>query len=70
MGLVHNKFPGEWYGPSSISIVLKDLNNRVFKPYSDFQVCLFSDGNIYLEKVKRIGCKEPKFWMLEHVNSE
>ena len=26
MGLIYNKYPGEWYGPGSISNVFKDLN--------------------------------------------
>ena len=65
MGLVHNKLPGEWYGASSVSHVFKDLNNHVFKPYNDFEVCLFSDGNVYLDKVKKLGCRLPRHWMRE-----
>lgn len=65
MGLVHNKFPGEWYGPSSASLVFKDLNNHVFKPYNNFEVCLFPDGNVYLDKVKKFGCRLPRNWMKE-----
>lgn len=26
MGLAHKKLPGEWYGPSAISVMIKDLN--------------------------------------------
>lgn len=70
MGLVHNKFPGEWYGHSSVSLVFKDLNNHVFKPYIDFEVCLFSDGNVYLDKVKKLGCRKPRHWMKNKLESD
>ena len=26
MGLIYNKYPGEWHGPGSISNVFRDLN--------------------------------------------
>lgn len=50
MGLAHRKLPGEWYGPSAISVMIKDLN-KLYQPCEDFQLCLFHDGNIYLDKI-------------------
>lgn len=35
MGLIYNKYPGEWYGPGSISNVFKDLN-KMYLPIEDF----------------------------------
>ena len=35
MGLIYNKYPGEWHGPGSISNVFKDLN-KMYLPINDF----------------------------------
>ena len=35
MGLIYNKYPGEWHGPGSISGVMKDLN-KMYLPIEDF----------------------------------
>lgn len=65
MGLCHNKLPGEWYGPHAIAIMMKvkiikisknfqDLN-KLYRPFNDFQVCVFHDGNIYFDKIKKLA---------------
>lgn len=55
IGYAHSKLPGEWYGPSSISVMLRDLN-KIFKPLNNFEICLFNEGSIYLDKVQKLGC--------------
>jgi len=64
MGLIYDKYPGEWYGPSSISNVFKDLN-KVYKPYEDFEVCNFGDGVVYFDKLRKIGCRNPRNYTYE-----
>ena len=51
MGLIYNKYPGEWYGPGSISNVFKDLN-KLYKPVEDFQIVHFPDGMVYYDKIQ------------------
>lgn len=57
MGLCHEKLPGEWYGPHAIAIMLKDLN-KLYKPFKKFEICLFHDGNIYFDKIKKLAMKQ------------
>ena len=40
MSLIYDKFPCEWHGPNSISLVMQALNN-VYQPFEDFKVVLF-----------------------------
>lgn len=57
MGLCHGKLPGEWYGPHAIAVMLKDLN-KLYRPFNNFQVCIFHDGNIYFDKIKRLATEK------------
>ncbi len=57
MGLCHGKMPGEWYGPHAIANMLKDLN-KLYVPFKKFQICLFHDGNIYFDKIKKLALKQ------------
>ena len=50
MGLIYNKYPGEFHGPGSISNVVRDLN-KMYLPYTDFQIVHFSDGMVYMDKI-------------------
>lgn len=43
MALVYDKLPGEWHGPGSISLVIRDLN-KLYQPCIDLQIVHFSDG--------------------------
>lgn len=54
MGLCHGKLPGEWYGPNAIAVMLKDLN-KLYRPFNNFQVCVFHDGNIYYDKIVKLA---------------
>jgi hypothetical protein len=62
MSLVYDKFPGEWHGPGSISMVLRDLN-RLYQPCIDLQIVHFSDGLVYFDKVRAAGCKPVYNWI-------
>jgi hypothetical protein len=54
MGLVFQKFPGEWHGNKSISLVFSHLN-KIFQPVADFEICLFGDETVYFDKVIKYG---------------
>ena len=56
MGLIYNKYPGEWHGPGSISNVIKDLN-KLYQPVEDLKIVHFSDGMIYYDKIKKVACE-------------
>lgn len=55
MGLVYNKYPGEWHGPGSISRVVRDLN-RIYAPVENLKILHFADGMIYYDKILKSGC--------------
>lgn len=54
MGLAYGKLPGEWYGPHAISLVLNQLN-KMYQPVDNFQICMFKDGNVYLDKIRKLA---------------
>lgn len=56
-GINIQRKPGDWYGPNAISIVLKRLNKR-YKPLPNFEIVVFTEGTIYLDKV----AKKSNFW--------
>lgn len=67
MGFANGKFPGEWYGPHAISLMLRvsihlflnyiqDLN-KLFCPVKNFEICIFNDGAIYYDKIMKLACK-------------
>jgi len=62
MSLPYDKYPGEWHGPGSISLVIRDLN-KLYQPYVDLKIAHFSDGFVYFEKVKRLACQTPLEWL-------
>lgn len=64
MGLVYNKYPGEWHGPGSISNVIKDLN-KLYQPFDDFQVLHFSDGMIYYDKIIKAAHQKPRKYLID-----
>lgn len=49
-----HKVAGDWYGTNSISQVLKELNQR-YKPYDDFEICVFNDGVMFKSEVIKAG---------------
>ena len=66
MGLIYNKYPGEWHGPGSISNVFKDLN-KLYQPFDDFQIVHFSDGMIYFDKIEKVARQKPRQYLAEFV---
>ncbi len=65
IGYCHEKYPGEWYGPHAISLMLKDLN-KIYQPVENFQICMFHDGNIYYDKIKRMAIMDGKAFQLKN----
>lgn len=44
--------PGEWYGPQTILNSIASLN-KVLKPVEHFKVIIFTEGNIFLDKIEK-----------------
>jgi hypothetical protein len=49
-----HKVAGDWYGPNSISQVLRELNHK-FKPYQDFEIWVFNHGVFFKDEVLNLG---------------
>ena len=75
MGFCHDKYPGEWYGHHAISIMLRVIKfsylklfiqdlNKMYQPIPDFQICIFRDGNIYFDKLKKLAIMDGKKFQL------
>lgn len=64
MGLIFDRFPGEWHGNKSISLVFSHLN-KIYKPIPDFEICLYGNDAIYYDKIKKKACQSVPDW-LEH----
>ena len=43
--------PGQWFGPQFISIMLRNLCNRL-QPFPDFKILVCLDGNIFLDELR------------------
>ena len=62
MALVFQKYPGEWHGNKSISLVFSHLN-KIYSPVDDFRICLFGDETLYYEKIARYGHQRRYNWL-------
>lgn len=62
MSLIFDRHPGEWHGNKSISLVNSHLL-RIYKPVSNFELCLFGDETVYLDKIKKAGYAEQLNWL-------
>ena len=69
MGLIYNKYPGEWHGPGSISNVFKDLN-KMYQPVEDFEIVHFPDGMIYYDKIKAAAERAPRKYLIDLMNKQ
>lgn len=47
-GIIHGIKPGQWYGPQMISIVLRNLCDKL-KPVRNFKIHVCLDGTICLD---------------------
>lgn len=50
MSLIFGRYPGEWHGNKSISLVFSHLN-KIYSPIHNFEICLFGDESVFLDKV-------------------
>lgn len=64
MSLVYDRYPGEWHGNKSISLVFQSLN-RLYAPLENFEMCVFGDDTIFLDKIKKAGERMPRNWLKE-----
>lgn len=55
MSLIFDRHPGEWHGNKSISLVNSHLL-RIYRPVNNFEICLFGDETVYLDKIRKAGC--------------
>lgn len=62
MSLIYDKYPGEWHGNKSISLVFQSLN-RLYTPLENFEMCVFGSDTIFLDKIKRAGERIPGNWL-------
>jgi hypothetical protein len=52
MSLVFDRYPGEWHGNKSISLVFSHLN-KIYNPILNFKICLFGDENVFYDKIEK-----------------
>ena len=69
MSLIYDKFPGEFHGPGSCSNVMRDLN-KMYLPYTNFQIVHFPDGMVYFDKIQKAGCQKPRKWLFELIKKD
>jgi hypothetical protein len=67
MGVIFNKYPCEWHGNRSISVVFNALN-KLFKPINNFETCVFGDGTIIFDKIEKAGRRQPRVWLFDALN--
>lgn len=46
--------PGQWYGPQTISIVLRNINDK-FCPIANFKIYVCLDGCIFLDDIEEMA---------------
>jgi len=66
MSLVYDRYPGEWHGNKSISLVFQSLN-RLYAPLENFEMCVFGDDTIFLDKIKKAGERMPRNWLKDQM---
>ncbi|CDW79449.1 UNKNOWN [Stylonychia lemnae] len=64
MGFCHDKYPSEWYGHHAMSIMMRDLN-KMYQPVHDFQICIYRDGNIYYDKLKKLAITDGQKFQIQ-----
>ena len=67
MGVIFNKYPCEWHGNRSISVVINALN-KLYKPINNFETCVFGDGTIIFDKIEKAGRRLPRVWLYDALN--
>ena len=51
MALIFDRYPGEWHGNKSISLVFSHLN-KIYRPINNFEVCVFGDDTVFFDKIR------------------
>ena len=64
MGVVYNKYPCEWHGNKSISMVFKALN-KLYKPIENFEICVFGDSCVVFDKIINAGKRSTRVWLYD-----
>lgn len=62
MSLVFDRYPGEWHGNKSISVVFSHLF-KIYNPIPNFEICLFGDESIFLDKIVKYGTTPHQNWL-------
>lgn len=62
MSLIFDRYPGEWHGNKSISLVFSHLN-KIYHPIANFKICLFGDENIYFDKIEKYAQQQHSSWV-------
>jgi len=62
MALIFDRYPGEWHGNKSISLVFSHLN-KIYRPINNFEVCVFGDDTVFFDKVLKKATTPPLNWM-------
>ena len=62
MALIFDRYPGEWHGNKSISLVFSHLN-KVYQPIDNFEVCLFGDDSVFFDKIYKKATMSPSNWL-------
>lgn len=52
-GKLHNIKAGQWYGPQMISIVLRNIQNKM-NPVKNFKIHVCLDGTIVMDQIENI----------------
>jgi len=58
MALIFDRYPGEWHGNKSISLVFSHLN-KIYRPINNFEVCLFGDDSVFFDKIEKKAYTPP-----------
>lgn len=57
MSLIYERYPGEWHGNNSISLVFNQLM-KIYNPVPNFRICLFGSETVIFEKIEK-ACYRP-----------
>lgn len=45
------RYPGDWYGPQAISVVLNRLEKK-YSPIDNFKIFVAKGGNIFFDRIE------------------
>lgn len=62
MSLVFDRYPGEWHGNKSISLVFSHLF-KVYNPISKFKMCIFGDESVFYDKIEKYARRPQENWL-------